>query len=144
MEENFERDISVTVTQFILSPDIPQAEKQYFEKFYMLFSKIMALSNIHRWDMIGLLAGFDEVCLLMEMRLYQEARKLMGRILMEMQCARSFDGFYTLYGQQGVNRIENIQRTYQNTLDQTKKKGLLGIFRKKPEQKEQIGMERNE
>ena len=84
-----ERDEALTVTQFMLSPSIPPRERRYFEQFYMMFSHIMALGNIERRDIFLLLLAFDEICLLLEIGLYDEARKLMGREIMKMQASRS-------------------------------------------------------
>jgi len=109
---DFERDTALTVTQFMLSPDIPPAEKAYFNQFYLMFSKIMALGNIKRTDIFPLILAFEEICMLLEMGLYDEARKIMGKEIMKMQCSRSVDGFQTLYGQSGVQRSEQIERIY--------------------------------
>ena len=145
----FDRDMAITISQYILSPDIPASERKHFEKFQMLFGKMMALGNIERWDMTGILAGYDEVCLLMEMRLYQEARKLMGRILMEMQCSRSFNGFYTLFGQTGILRTESIKKIIDSSNKSSFGKGgfLKRMFGKKEKEESglhNVGMERNE
>jgi len=97
----------------MLSPDIPPEERKHFEKFYLMFSKIMALGNIEREDVFGLILAFEEICMFLEMGLYNEARQLMGKELMKVQTSRSIGGFYTLYGQQGVQRSEQIERIYQ-------------------------------
>ena len=108
--EDLERDTALTVTQFMLSPDIPIQERQHFEKFYLMFSKIMALGNIKRDDIYTLIISFEEICILLEMGLYDDARQMMGKELMKIQASRSVDGFQTLYGQQGVNRTESISK----------------------------------
>lgn len=107
--DELERDFAVTAAQYMLSPDIPFAEKKHFEKFYLMFSKIMALGNIREHHVLSILIAFEEVCILLEMGLYDDARKLMGKELMKMQISRSIGGFQTLYGQQGVQRSEEIQ-----------------------------------
>ena len=115
-------DEALTVTQFMLSPSIPPRERRYFEQFYLMFSHIMALGNIQRRDIFLLLLAFDEICLLLEIGLYDEARKLMGREMMKMQASRSVDALQLLFGQQGIQRTESIQRV----LRQKEKKGISG------------------
>ena len=135
---DFERDSALTVTEFMLSPDIPPREKQYFDQFYLMFSKIMALGNIKRSDIFPLIMAFDEICMFLEMGLYDEARKIMGRELMKIQCSRSVDGFQTLYGQQGVHRTEQIDRVYQRRQKRSLSSRIAGAFRrgKEPEWEE--------
>lgn len=131
--QEFERDTALTVTQFMLSPDIPSAEREHFNKFYLMFSKIMALGNIKRQDIFPLILAFDEICILFEMGLYDEARQIMGREIMKMQCSRSVDGFQTLYGQSGVQRSEQIERIYARSRRKTLAGRISGAFRRQPE-----------
>jgi len=107
---DFEADTAITVTQFMLSPDIPPAEKKHFEKFYLMFSKIMALGNIERRDVFSIMIAFDEICMLLEMGLYDVARQMMGKELMKIQVSRSVGGFQILYGQGGIQKSEHIER----------------------------------
>ena len=130
-----DREAALTVAQFVLSPDIPPSERRHFEKFYLMMSKIMALGNIKRYDIFPLIIAFDEICMLLEIGLYEEARQLMGKELMKMQASRSIDGFWTLYGQQGIQRSEHIEKVMQNR--RTKKsfgRKVAGIFGKKEKQ----------
>lgn len=119
----YDIDPSLTAIQFMLSPyhDIPPKERVNFEQFYMMFSHTMALGNIKRADILGLIISFDEVCMLLEMGLYEEARQIMGRELMKMQATRSVGGFQTLFGK-GIDRQESIQRV----LMKKQKRGLMG------------------
>ena len=134
----FERDTALTVTEFMLSPDIPPRERVYFEQFYLMFSKIMALGNIKRSDIFPLIMAFDEICMFLEMGLYDEARKIMGRELMKIQSSRSVDGFQTLYGQQGVSRSEQIERIYARRQKRSLSSRIAGAFKrdKEPEWEE--------
>jgi len=104
------RDEALTVTQFVLSPDVPPSERKYFKKYYLMFSKIMALGNIERQDVFGLLLAFDEICMLLEIGLYEEARQIMGREIMKMQCSRSIGGFQTIWSSGGYSKSESIER----------------------------------
>jgi len=133
-----DKDEALTVAQFMLSPSIPPKQRKYFEQFYLMFSHIMALGNIERRDIFLLLLAFDEICLLLEMGLYDEARKLMGREMMKMQSSRSVGALQLLFGQQGIQRTESIQRI----LQQKNKKGLSGrlggLFKKRDQTGEVI------
>jgi len=121
------RDEALTVTQFVLSPDVPPSERKYFKKYYLMFSKIMALGNIQRQDVFGLLLAFDEICMLMEMGLYDEARQIMGREVMKMQCSRSIGGFQTIWSSGGYSKSENIERVLSR---QREKSTLTGRVKK--------------
>jgi len=107
---DIETDAAITVTQFMLSPDIPPPERRHFEKFYLMFSKIMALGNLERRDVFSILIAFDEICMLLEMGLYDMARQMMGKELMKIQVSRSVGGFQILYGQSGIQKTEHIER----------------------------------
>lgn len=127
--EELDRDIAVTTAQFMLSPDIPFTERKHFEKFYLMFSKIMALGNIREYHVLSILIAFEEVCILLEMGLYDDARKIMGKELMKMQVSRSIGGFQTLYGQQGVQRSEEIQHIVQRQRSKSLSGRLKSAFR---------------
>lgn len=142
MDERETRDTNLSVTQFVLSPDIPTNEREYFEKFRIMFSKIMALGNIERFDMPSFISAYEEVVLLLELGLYQEAREVMGEVQMQIQLSRSDGGFQTLFGQRGVDRREEISKVISNMQPKGK---IFGLFKKKEEPQEQIrnmGMER--
>ena len=115
-------DEALTVAEYVLDPSIPPKEKKYFDQYYVMFNNIMALGNIKRQEVFAMLIAFEEICMLMEMGLYQEARNIMGRELMKMQVSRSIDGFQTLFGQQGIQRTEHIERVISRSRG---KKGFL-------------------
>ena len=129
--EDFERDMSLTITQFMLSPDIPLSEKVHFEKFNLMFSKSIALGNIKRQDIFALTIAFEEICMLLEIGLYDEARQMMGKELMKMQATRSIDGFQILYGQHGVQRSESLEKIMQRRRSRSPGGRLSGLFKKK-------------
>lgn len=129
---NAVQDTSLTAVEYMLDPSIPASQRKYFERFYVLFTNIMALGNIQRKEIFAIILAFDEITLLMEMGLYDEARQLMGRELMKMQVSRSVDGFQTLFGQHGIQRTEHIEKVLART---KRKKGMVsrisGVFGKK-------------
>jgi len=125
----------------MLSPDIPPSERQYFEKFYLMFSKIMALGNIKRTDVFPILIAFDEICILLEMGLYDDARKIMGRELMKMQLSRSVGGFQTLFGGQGIQRTEHIERVIARQKKQSLTGKITGMFRRERNEPMDVGLE---
>lgn len=109
-EDDLGKEVAVTVAQFVLKPDIPEHERAYFERFYVMFSKIAALGCIRREDILSFKLTFKMVAILLENGIYDYAHELMGEFLMTMQLSRSVEGFWTLYGQQGVQRTESIER----------------------------------
>ena len=149
-EDNVDRipqqEIPLTTTQFVLSPDIPTREQEYFERFRIMFSKIMALGNIERRDILWFKAAYEEVTLLIKLGLYQEARNVIGEVQMDMQMSRSIDGFQTLFGQHGVERKEEVSKILHSSTDQPRR-GFFSLFRKKEPPKQQmsnVGMSRQE
>lgn len=133
---------ALTVTEFMLSPDIPPRERRYFEKFYLMFSKIMALGNIERRDIFALILAFEEITLLLDMGLYNEARFLMGREIMKMQASRSIGATQLLYGQRGVEKREEVQRVLARKRKKSfagKVKSAFGRGNEKQERWEEIG-----
>ena len=118
---------AITVAQYLLSPDIPPSERKHFEKYYIMFSKIMALGNIDKQDVYAILIAFDEVCMLLEMGLFEEARQIMGRQLMKMQLSRSIGGFHTIWTSGGYSRQETLSN-YLNEEEQNTRPGRLKRF----------------
>lgn len=134
-DEDFEKEVAVTVTQFVLKPDIPVKEKAYFQRFYVMFSKISALGCIEKSDILAFKVTYKMVAILLENGIYDYAHELMGDFLMTLQLSRSVGGFWTLYGQHGVQRTEEVQKLYdvsesrKNTL-KSRVRGLFGGGRK--------------
>jgi len=133
---DIDKDVAITAIQYMLSPDIPPAERAHFEKFYLMFSKIMALGNIRRTDIFTVLLAFEEICILLEIGLYEEARQMMGKELTKMQLSRSVGGFQILYGQQGVQRSESLQKVLTKGVS-TSKPGLLRRLTRRKETPEE-------
>jgi len=133
-DEDLEKELSVTVTQFVLKPDIPTKERAYFQRFYVMFSKIAALGFIRREDILSFMVTYKMVAILLENGVYDYAHELMGEFLMKVQLSRSVGGFWTLYGQRGVEKTENIQRII-NDQSKTNLKSRLrwSLFGKKEE-----------
>ena len=120
--EDLDKELAVTVAQYVLRPEIPQREQAYFQRFYVMFSKISALGNIKREDILAFKLTFKIVAILLEKGVYDYAHELMADFLMTLQLSRSIEGFWTLYGQQGVHRTEDIQKIF----SQAKKAGGIG------------------
>jgi len=114
-EDDIDKEVSVTVAQFVLKPDIPLKEKAYFMRFYVMFSKISALGYIRRDDILAFKVTYKMVAILLENGIYDYAHELMGEFLMTLQLTRSVGGFWTLYGQHGVQRTEEVQRILART-----------------------------
>jgi len=113
--DELSQDIALTVTQFVLKPEIPKEERIYFKKFYVLFSKIAALGNIERQDIIQFKLLFKMIAILLENGMYDYAHELMADFLMTLQLSRSIDGFWTLYGQRGIERVEHVRAVMERT-----------------------------
>jgi len=120
-EIDYERDAALTAAQFMLSPSVPDDQRKEFEQFSVMYSHIMALGNINRWEIFSMLIAFEEICMLLEIGLYTEARQIMGRELLKMQASRSIEATQLLYGQRGIERREDIQKIYARR----QKKGLM-------------------
>lgn len=133
--DELEKEVAVTVAQFVLKPDIPDEERAYFQRFYVMFSKIAALGYIQRNDIIAFKLMYKMVAILLENGIYDYAHELMGDFLMTLQLTRSVDGFWTLYGQRGVERTESVQKLMEKTKRKTwgeKLKGTFGAKEKEP------------
>jgi len=127
----YERDAALTVTQFVLSPNIPPKERKHFEKYQIMFSQTMALGNIDKEDMFPILLAFDEICMLLEIGLYDEARQLMGREIMKMQLSRSVGGFQTIWSSGGIQKSEHIERVLSRQQRKTMGGRIKDKFRRK-------------
>jgi len=132
--DELDKEVAVTVTQFVLKPDIPNRERAYFQRFYVMFSKISALGNIERRDILAFKLTFKIVAILLEKGIYDYAHELMADFLMTLQLSRSVGGFWTLYGQRGVERTESITRLMEKQKRKTFTDRVKGFFGgKKPE-----------
>lgn len=138
--EDIDKEVAVTVAQFVLKPDIPSREKAYFQRFYVMFSKISALGFIQRSDILAFKITYKMVAILLENGIYDYAHELMGDFLMTLQLSRSVGGFWTLYGQRGVERTEQVQRIMDRTQKQSKRSLLGGLFSRKKEQESSSSM----
>ena len=119
------QDTASTVAQFILTPDVPLSQRKYFEKYYLIFSKIMALGNIDRRDILPILWAFDEICLYMEMGMYDDARQLMAREITKMQASRSVGGFQTIWSSGSYSKTESIAKALDMNQERSTKGGML-------------------
>ena len=132
--DDIDKEVAVTVAQFVLKPDIPEHEKAYFQRFYVMFSKIAALGNIERRDILTFKITYKMVAILLENGIYDYAHELMGDFLMTMQLSRSVGGFWTLYGQQGVQRTESIQKMMERRKKSSWGEKIKGAFGGKGEE----------
>jgi len=139
-EEDIDKEVAVTVTQFVLKPDIPVRERAYFQRFYVMFSKIAALGYIQRSDILSFKITYKMVAILLENGIYDYAHELMGEFLMTLQLSRSVGGFWTLYGQKGVERTEQVQKIMDRTQRQSKKSLFRGLFSKDKEERDSSEM----
>jgi len=132
-DDDFAREMAVTVTQYVLDPSIPVKERAYFQQFYVMFSKIAALGFIQRTDILAFKITYKMVAILLENGVYDYAHELMGEFLMTMQLSRSVGGFWTLYGQRGVERTESISKIMGQTQRGSLKNKVRWWFGKKEE-----------
>lgn len=128
---DYDRDAALTVTQFVLSPHVPPKERRHFEKYQIMFSQTMALGNIDKEDMFSILLAFDEICMLLEIGLFDDARQIMGREIMKMQLSRSVGGFQTIWSSGGITRSEHIERVLSRQQKKTVGGKIKGAFRRK-------------
>jgi len=138
--DTLDREMALTVTQFVLKPDIPQDERENFKDFMLMFSKIAALSKIERRDIFKFLILYNQIIVLLDNGFYDIAREYMGEYLMVLQLCRSVNGFFTLYGQ-GIQRSESIQKTLESTRRGTRAGRLSRLFGRKKETQEKYVMD---
>ena len=129
MEESMNQgsnDVVLNVTQFRLSADIPVEQRAEFAQFQQLFSKLLPLANIEREDMINMHILFDLIVGCYNHGYWELARRFQAEMNMKLQGSRGIKGFETLYGQQGVNRTESIERIQGAT--RQKSHGIRALF----------------
>lgn len=80
---------------------IPYEEMQYFKKFCSVYTKSLALSNLMKEDIDEAEKKFRVVLILLQTEFYDDAHKIMGHYLMELQSRRSVDGFHILEMNEG-------------------------------------------
>jgi hypothetical protein len=104
-------EVATTMAEFMLSPNIPESEREAFKKFAVMFNQVMALTNIKRWERVEWIIAFNEIVMLQEFGDYDTARAKMGEYLLIAQISRSIDGMNALYGMQGITRttIEHLE-----------------------------------
>ena len=119
---------AIIVAQYLLSPDIPKPERKHFEKYYLMFSKIMALGNIKKQEILSYLIAFEKICMLLEMGLFETARQNMARQMMKMQLSRSVGGFHTIWTSGGYSRQEQISETLQQMGEDNEPKKIKRLF----------------
>jgi len=122
---DLDRDMAVTVAQFMLDPDIPDTEKEHFQDFYVMFSKIAPLSNIERRDIYKHKVLFKLIAMLLNEGHSRFAHELMAEYLMELQLSRGIDALWTLYGQKGIQSVEYVEKMMQRQ----KKQGFMNRIR---------------
>jgi len=118
--------ISQTMAEFMLSPNIPETEKVAFKKFAVMFGQTMALTNIKRHERVEWVIAMKQIVMLQEVGDYETARAYMGEYLMIAQLSRSIDAVNMLYGMQGITRttIEHLEPP-KTTDEQPIKKGFF-------------------
>ena len=127
------RDTAALQADLMLSPDIPQNQRKYFEKIYMIISRLSALSYLEREDILEIIISFRLICIYLELGLDEDARKIISEIILKLQLSRSIGGFQTLFGQQGIQRTEHVERVVSRARKTRSGGGLrskiAGIFR---------------
>lgn len=72
---------------------IPQREMEYFKKFCSMYTKSLALSNLEKEDIDEAEKKFRALLILLQTEFYDDAHKMMGHYVMELQAKRGIDGF---------------------------------------------------
>lgn len=76
-----------------LMSDIPEDEKKHFERFYIMYSKLLALQNLSKSKISFHKARFKRVLNLMEKGLFDDARTEMSDCIMQLQLKTPIKGF---------------------------------------------------
>lgn len=135
-EDELAREIAVVEAQYRLSPDVPDKEREHFIQFYILFSKLSALSYIREDNIPGLMIEFDNIAMAYDDGYYDIAREAQARFLTKMQLCRSIDGFETKWTSGSFTRAEHVEDMLAKTKRKTFGDKLRGLFGKKEESKE--------
>ena len=104
-----------------LIPDIPEEERIYFERFNIMFSKLVAAIKLERGQSEFFESRFNSIIKRLEEEEFNKARTLMGECLMGLQTLRdpSF-GLCSLSEEQYNNIKEFIEK---KTKDEKMKSG---------------------
>lgn len=76
---------------------IPEKEMEYFKKFCSMYTKSLALSNLEKEDIDEAEKKFRVVSILLQTEFYNDAHKMMGHYVMELQVKRGIDGFNIIF-----------------------------------------------
>lgn len=119
-------EVGITMAEFMLTPNIPESEREAFKKFAVMFNQVISLTNIKRWERVEWIIAFNEIVMLQEFGDYDTARAKMAEYLMIAQLSRSIDFGNVLYGMSGITRttIEHLEPP--KTTDETPvRKGII-------------------
>jgi len=97
-------EVATTVAEFLLSPSIPESERASFKKFAVMFSHIIALTNIDKWERVEWVCALRVITMLLEQGDYESAHALEAEYLMLAQLGRSIGGLNMLYGLHGITK----------------------------------------
>jgi hypothetical protein len=125
---NDENDLMLTITQYRLSPDIPEHQRETFLKYAQTSSKLLPLANLTKEEYYRLVVLFDLIMECMDHGFFELANRFQAEMNFKLQGSRGVGGFETIMssGSMKTTREELI-----NTTTGMKHKKTWGIFRKK-------------
>lgn len=136
VDQDYNRESNATEAEFVLSPDIPQEERNYFTKWWTLIGHLQALGNIQRHEIHASIMAFDLIADIMRIGDFEWAHEEMAKELMIQQKSRSVEGFQTMY-QHGVQK-QIIEQTNRDMLGRERRRSWVGrassVFKNKKEE----------
>jgi len=108
-----ENDLMMTITQYRLSPDIPEHQKEIFVKYAQTSSKLLPLSNLTKEEYYRLVVLFDLIVECMDHGFFELAHRFQAEMNFKLQGSRGVGGFETLMSSGGMKTVreELIEKT---------------------------------
>jgi hypothetical protein len=123
-------DISLALTKYRLSPDVPKSDIDMMENFERTRSKLFPLSNLTSREMYRIFKIFENIVLVLNQGHIEIAEYLQNNIDMRLQASRGIGGFETMM-QSGAYRLQRQEVEQNAQTGRTEHKGFFSFRKKK-------------